>query len=84
MQFDYSIHDELGIHARPASLLVRAASKYPCDFALRLGDKSSDMRGIFSVMKLGVRCGDTVTVVCSGDRAEEAIAEVREIFEMNL
>lgn len=83
-RFDYQIQDDLGIHARPAGLLVKTAMKYPCKATLTKGQNTADMRKLFSVMKMGVRCGDLVTVICEGDHEEEALAEFGKIFAENL
>lgn len=83
--FEYVIQDELGIHARPAGLLVKAAGKYPdTRVFLKKGEDEGDMKKLFRVMRLGVKKGDAVIVTAEGTDEAAAIAEIREIFEENL
>lgn len=73
-QFDYTIKDELGIHARPAGLLVKEAAKFSCAITITKDGKSADAKKIFGLMGLGAKCGDTVTVVADGSDEDTAVA----------
>ena len=42
------------------------------------------MKKVFSIMKIGVRFDDKVTVICEGEQEEEALEEIRGIFEKHL
>ncbi|MBD5552032.1 MAG: HPr family phosphocarrier protein [Lachnospiraceae bacterium] len=83
-EFSYTIKDELGIHARPAGLLVKEAAKYPCDVTLKCGEKKGSAKKIMAVMAMGVKKDNEVTVVCEGDKEEEAAAALQAFFEANL
>ncbi len=78
-EFSYTITDSAGIHARPAGLLVKEAEKFSSDIEIKTKDgKSADAKRLFSVMSLGVKSGDTITVCTNGDdeeRAEKALSE---------
>jgi phosphocarrier protein len=77
--FDYVIKDELGIHARPAGELVQKAKSFTSDITLAKGDKNSDLKRLFGVMKVGVKCGDKITVTATG-ADEDAAAVALEAF----
>ena len=49
-EFKYTIKDELGIHARPAGLLVKEAAAFPCKVAIEKGGKEVDAKRILGVM----------------------------------
>lgn len=83
-EFTYTISDQDGIHARPAGLLVKEAGKYRSDIILRLGEKEGDAKRIFSVMSLGIRCGQTITVTISGEDEETAAKAMEEFLKKNL
>lgn len=83
-EFEYTIKDEFGIHARPAGLLVKAAKATNCRISVVKGDKTADATRLFAVMGLGIKQGDTVTVTCDGENEEEAILQMRSFFENNL
>lgn len=83
-QFEYVIKDELGIHARPAGLLVKEAQKCACKVTLKAKGKSADAKKIFTVMSLGVKCGDTLTVICDGENEETSAKAIEEFLGANL
>ena len=82
--FEYTIRDEVGIHARPAGLLVNAVKATECKVTLKKGDKSADAGKLFAVMSLGVKCGDTVTLTVDGENEDKAYEALKEFFEANL
>ncbi|MBQ8368742.1 MAG: HPr family phosphocarrier protein [Clostridia bacterium] len=77
-EFRYTINDKNGIHARPAGLIVQCAKGYESALTLRLGDKSADCRKLFSLMQLGVKCGDEVILTAQGADEDSAAAELEE------
>ena len=83
-EFTYKICDELGIHARPAGLLVKKAGEFGSEITIYNGEKSADMKRIFAVMSLGVKKGDTVRVTISGDDEDLALNEIEGFFKNNL
>ena len=82
--FEYVIKDQLGIHARPAGMLVREAKKYSSQIFLDNGSKKSDATKLMAVMSMAVKCGDTVTVTVEGEDEEVALEGIRNFFETNL
>lgn len=75
---EFHITAETGIHARPATLLVQAASKFGSDINLEYNGKSVNLKSIMGVMSLGVGQGADVTISAEGDDEKEAIAAVAE------
>ncbi|MBQ1688006.1 MAG: HPr family phosphocarrier protein [Lachnospiraceae bacterium] len=82
--FDYVIQDSVGIHARPAGLLVKAAKEFSSKIYVKKGETASEATKLMSLMKLGVKCGDTVTVEIVGDDEEQAFTAMQTFFEENL
>lgn len=82
--FDYTIKDELGIHARPAGLLVKEAKKFTSDCTITKGGNTKKLTQLMMLMSLGVKNGDTVTVSAEGEDEDAAIAALKEFFETNL
>ena len=84
-QFTYTIADSLGIHARPAGLLARAAREYPdTEIMISKGEASAKATQLMKIMAMGVRQGDRVTVTAEGGSEEQAIRAMRKFFEENL
>lgn len=65
-------------------MLVKIAEKYKSNIILIKNEKHVTMKRLFSIMGLGVRCGDIITVQADGKDEDEAIKEIQEIFDANL
>lgn len=83
-EFTYKICDELGIHARPAGLLVKKAGEFESEITMVNGEKSADMKRIFALMSLGVKQGDTVRITVSGSDEDKAVCEIENFLKNNL
>jgi phosphocarrier protein len=78
-EFKYVIRDEVGLHARPAGLLVKEAQRFSSAVQIRRAGRVADGKKLFALMALGVACGDEVTVQCQGED-EDAAAQALQIF----
>ena len=76
-EFELTITDENGLHARPAGIVVKVAKKFTSAVTIQAGEKECDMKKPIKVMGLGVVKGDVVKVTVTGEDEEEA-AEVIE------
>lgn len=85
-QFTYTIKDELGIHARPAGLLVKEAKNFKPDTKITItkGEKSADLTKLMNLMSMAVKCGDTVTLTFEGGDEEAAAAAIEKFLNENL
>lgn len=83
-EFQYTITDREGIHARPAGIFVKEATAFPCKVTIAKGDKEVDAKRIFGVMGLGVKCGEEITIRTDGEQEEEAIAKLSSFLQENL
>lgn len=69
------------LHARPANLLVRAASRLPCDVFVHKGERRAVARDILQVIRLGAAKGDEIALTAEGEGAAEAIAALASLIE---
>lgn len=83
-KFSYVVKDELGIHARPAGLLVKEAKNFTSTITLECGEKKAQAKGLMGVMGMGVKQGNEVTVTVEGDDEAAAVAAMKAFFEANL
>ena len=84
-QFTYTITDPLGIHARPAGLLAKAAKDYrDTTVTIAKGEDSVKATQLMKLMGLGVRQGDQVVVTVEGASEAEAALAMEKVFEENL
>jgi len=75
-----TIQNKLGLHARPAALLVETASKYESDvFIIRNGFKVNG-KSIMGVLMLAAEMGSELTVQARGKDAEEAVQALHDLF----
>ncbi|WP_057879076.1 MULTISPECIES: phosphocarrier protein HPr [Levilactobacillus] len=73
---EFHVTSETGIHARPATLLVQAASKYTSEVSLQYQDKSVNLKSIMGVMSLGVGQNADITITTDGDDEADAMKAV--------
>ena len=82
--FEYTIKDELGIHARPAGLLVKEAKKFESECTITKDGKTKKLTQLMMLMSLGVKQGETVTVTAEGADEDTAIEGLKAFFEAHL
>lgn len=82
--FDYTIKDEIGIHARPAGLLAKTAKALDSEVTITKGEKTVSCTKLMALMGLGIKCNDTVTITVEGGDEEKSLAEIKKFFEENL
>ena len=83
-EFTFTVKDSSGIHARPAGLLVKEASKSRADIKITLNGKEADAKRIFSVMGLSAKCGDVLKITICGDDESSAKECLEEFLNKNL
>lgn len=83
-EFSYVIKDEVGIHARPAGMLVKEAKKYESKVVLSKDGKKAEATKLMAIMGLGVKCGETVNVEITGTDEEAAYDGMTTFFKENL
>ena len=84
-QFQFTVQDQLGIHARPAGLLAKLAKEYK-DTVITITKDGSTVKAsqLMKLMGLAVKQGSEVTVAAEGPAEDEAISAMQKFFEENL
>lgn len=67
------ITNKVGLHARPARLLVQTAAQFQARISVQCGEKTANAKSILGVLKLGVARGDTLVLHAEGEDAEQAV-----------
>lgn len=80
-QFQYTITDPIGIHARPAGLLSKAAKTLDSSISIRKNDGQS--AGATRLIA-GIKGGDVVTITAEGGDEDASIATMEQFFKNNL
>ena len=83
-EIKYVITDELGIHARPAGQLVKAATAFHCDVKVSANGNTVDAKRIMGVMRLAAKQGQEITITCDGEDEDIAVAALDSFLKENL
>jgi len=73
--------NKLGLHARPAAMLVTTAGKFKSEIRLQKGDVEANAKSILSVMMLAAEVGSFVTIKAQGEDEEQAAQAIAQLFE---
>jgi PTS hybrid protein len=82
-EIELTLRNDVGLHARPAAVLVRALSGFDAEVKVRLGEQEADAHSVLALMSLGARQGDRIRVHASGPQAAEALAKAKELVDGN-
>jgi len=75
------ITNRVGLHARPARLLVQTAALFQSQIQVKFGEKTATAKSILGVLKLGAALGDTLLLRAEGEDAEKAIETLAELVK---
>ncbi len=81
--FQYKVNDALGLHARPAGLLVKCAAACDSDIMMELNGKTANAKRLFAVMGLCAKQNDEVKFTITGSNEEADCAKLKEFCEQN-
>ena len=70
------VKNKTGLHARPAFMLIQAASKFKSDITVKKGDKTGTLKSLLSLLSLGITCNDEITLTANGEDEENALVSI--------
>ncbi|RKY66435.1 MAG: phosphocarrier protein HPr [Candidatus Latescibacterota bacterium] len=76
-----TIKNQLGLHARPAALLVRTAEKFKSNIFVVKGDLEVNGKSIMGVMMLAAEMGSQITIRAEGEDEKEAVEAIASVVE---
>ena len=79
-EISVTVVDPVGLHARPATVAVNAASKFKSEVKVGYKGRSVNMKSIMGVMSLGIPTQSEITVTCDGDDEDVAIKTIEEVL----
>ena len=80
-QIDLLVSNKLGLHARAAGKLTKTAGQFTSDIFITKEARRVNAKSIMGVMMLAAGKGTTVTIEAEGDDAQEAIQEIKALFD---
>jgi phosphotransferase system HPr (HPr) family protein len=81
-----AVGNKVGLHARPASLFVNSALKFPCKITVRnitADSKTANAKSILGILSLGVKQNHLIEIETEGDQAQEALLALTSLIEAN-
>ena len=82
---DVVVGSRIGLHGRPAAMVVKAAAAQPITIKIGKGDRPPvNASSIIAVLALGAHGGDTVTISAEGDGAEAALDALASLLVQDL
>jgi phosphocarrier protein len=78
---NFKVVAETGIHARPATLLVQAASKFDSEVQLQYKDKKVNLKSIMGVMSLGIGQGADIAIIAEGSDEADALKTIEDTLK---
>ena len=83
-EFTHVINDPMGLHARPAGMLVKACAGYASAVTITAPTGKADAKRLMAVMRLAAKQGMELTVSVEGADEEKAATELKAFLEANL
>ena len=84
VKFTFTVHDEMGLHARPAGELVKEAVKCSSEVTIRKGEKTGNAKRLFNVMSLSVKGNEEVEITVEGENEQEEAAALEAFVKENI
>ena len=78
---EIEVINKLGLHARPAAMLVQKASKFKSEIKLQKEDIEVNAKSILSVMMLAAEMGSFLIIKAQGEDEEQAMEAIAKLFE---
>lgn len=76
-----TVRNKMGLHARPAAMIVQTANRYPCEVTLEKDGQSINGKSIMGVLMLAAAQGTVITVRTLGEQARECSQAIADLFE---
>lgn len=78
------LKSEEGLHARPATEIVKSASKYNCDIKFDVQGIEYNAKSVLNIMSAGIRKNTTIKIICDGTDEKQALDEILDTLKNNL
>lgn len=81
---EYQIEAAEGLHARPATALVRLAKKFKSSIQIKKDEKQIEVNSLLNILSLTLKRGDTISVIIEGEDENDAFQPVDDFFKAQL
>ncbi len=80
---EFTIENEVGLHARPASVLVQTANRFVSTITIKRDSEKANAKSIINVLSLGVEKGTKITIEIEGEDEKEAMEAITSLIKNN-
>ena len=80
---EITLKNEEGLHARPATEIVKNASKYNCDIKFEVNGIKYNAKSVLNIMSAGIKNNTQIKIICDGVDEKEALTDLLETFKNN-
>ncbi len=81
LEKELRVVNTLGIHARPAAMIVRAMQKYDAHIYLIYTGNRRNAKSVLQILSLGAPKDAEIIAIADGEDAQSALQELEEIFD---
>jgi len=81
IQKDFTIHNEVGLHARPASELCALCKQFESDIKGSTQKKAFNPKSVISILTAEIKKGTTISIEVNGADEEQAMSKLTEFFD---
>ena len=78
---DVVIHNQVGLHARPATFFIQKANEYKSSIWVEKDERKVNAKSLLGVLSLGIVGGTTIKIIADGIDAEQALEGLVELVE---
>lgn len=78
---ELAILNQYGIHARPAAMFVKTASKYEADVTVEKDNIRISGKSIMGLMTIEASCGTKIRITAEGVDADQVVDELQKLVE---
>ncbi|MDY6874934.1 MAG: phosphoenolpyruvate--protein phosphotransferase [Chloroflexota bacterium] len=78
-----TIHNKVGLHARPLKLFVQTARRFNCDIKVTHNEREANARSILALLNLEAVQGAVITIHTEGEEADQALEALKALIENN-
>ena len=81
LSIELTVNNKMGIHARPAAMIVRVANKYAAEVMVEKDEEQVNGKSIMGLMMLAAGNGSKLRFSASGQDADKVLEEMQRLFE---
>lgn len=78
---DVVIHNQVGLHARPATFFIQKANEYKSSIWVEKDERKVNAKSLLGVLSLGIVGGTSIRIIADGIDAEQAVSGLVELVE---